>query len=46
MKKSNKLTKEEREQINAALTEQLAEAYPDLAVTPYKGGKAADKGKD
>ena len=43
MKKETKFTPEEWDNLNAALTEQIAEAYPDLEVTPYKGGTAADE---
>lgn len=43
MKKKNDLTPEEWDSINAALTEQIAEAYPDLAVTPYKDNTADDE---
>ena len=45
MKKETKLTPEELDRLNAALTEQIAEAYPDIEVTPYKADTAADKGE-
>lgn len=45
MKKETNLTPEELDKRNEALTEQLAEAYPDLKVTPYKADTAADKGE-
>lgn len=37
---------EEWDSINAALTKQIAEAYPDIKVTPYKVGTAADTSTD
>ena len=43
MKKRKDFTPGELDRINVALTKAIAEAYPDLEVTPYKGNTADDE---